>query len=68
MVSRADFETFPLIAKLIRWGIDAHMGILFGWPNQLLMAGLGIVFLAVIFDRIAQALGRRMQASLHQEG
>lgn len=33
-----------------------------------LMAGLGIVFLAVIFDRIAQALGRRMQASLHQEG
>ena len=33
-----------------------------------LMAGLGIVFLAVIFDRIAQALGRRMQANLHQEG
>ncbi|SFC53903.1 Uncharacterized iron-regulated membrane protein [Bosea sp. CRIB-10] len=42
VVSRADFETFPLIAKLIRWGIDAHMGILFGWPNQLLMAGLGL--------------------------
>ncbi len=42
IVSRADFETFPLIAKLIRWGIDAHMGILFGWPNQLLMAGLGL--------------------------
>lgn len=33
-----------------------------------LMAGLGIVLLAVIFDRIAQAFGRRMQASLHREG
>ncbi|MEZ2410371.1 PepSY-associated TM helix domain-containing protein [Bosea sp. RCC_152_1] len=42
VVSRADFETFPLIAKLIRWGIDAHMGVLFGLPNQLLMAALGI--------------------------
>ncbi|RXT57382.1 hypothetical protein B6S44_02865 [Bosea sp. Tri-44] len=45
VVSRADFETFPLIAKLIRWGIDAHMGILFGLPNQLLMAGLGIALM-----------------------
>lgn len=45
VVSRADFETFPLIAKLIRWGIDAHMGILFGLPNQLLMAGLGIALI-----------------------
>lgn len=42
VVGRADFESFPLIAKLIRWGIDAHMGILFGWPNQLLMAALGL--------------------------
>lgn len=33
-----------------------------------LMAGLGIVLLAVVFDRIAQAYGRRMQASLHREG
>jgi glycine betaine/proline transport system permease protein len=30
-----------------------------------LTAGLGIVFLAVIFDRIAQAYGRRMQQHLH---
>ena len=33
-----------------------------------LLAGLGIVLLAVIFDRIAQAFGRRMQANLHREG
>ncbi|MCP4071211.1 MAG: proline/glycine betaine ABC transporter permease [Hyphomicrobiales bacterium] len=30
-----------------------------------LLAGLGIVFLAIIFDRIAQAYGRRMQQHLH---
>ncbi len=47
VVSRADFETFPLIAKLIRWGIDLHMGILFGWPNQMLMAGLGIALIVL---------------------
>ena len=33
-----------------------------------LLAGLGIVFLAIIFDRIAQAYGRRMQKSLKLEG
>jgi len=32
-----------------------------------LLAGLGIVFLAVIFDRIAQAYGRRMQQHLNIE-
>jgi len=30
-----------------------------------LLAGLAIVFLAIIFDRIAQAYGKRMQAHLH---
>ncbi len=33
-----------------------------------LLAGLGIVFLAIIFDRIAQAYGRRMQQHLNIEG
>ena len=32
-----------------------------------LLAGLGIVFLAVIFDRIAQGYGRKMQQHLHLE-
>lgn len=48
IVSRADFATFPLVAKLIRWGIDTHMGILFGWPNQLLMAAFGIALSTLI--------------------
>jgi uncharacterized iron-regulated membrane protein len=42
VTSRADFATFPLIAKLIRWGIDMHMGILFGVLNQILMAAVGL--------------------------
>ncbi|SFB52798.1 Uncharacterized iron-regulated membrane protein [Rhizobium sp. NFR07] len=48
VTSRADFETFPIIAKLIRWGIDAHMGVLFGVANQLFMATLGIALMVSI--------------------
>ncbi|ODC02609.1 hypothetical protein BFW38_02635 [Terasakiispira papahanaumokuakeensis] len=54
VISRADFAEFPLIAKLIRWGIDAHMGILFGWPNQLMLAAFGITLCVMII------LGYRM--------
>ena len=32
-----------------------------------LIAGLGIVVLAITFDRIAQSYGRRVQANLHRE-
>lgn len=42
VVDRTDFNRFPLAAKLTRWGIDAHMGILFGWPNQLLVAAVAL--------------------------
>ncbi|MCU4413577.1 PepSY domain-containing protein [Acinetobacter sp. WU_MDCI_Axc73] len=37
VVDHLYFEQFPLAAKLTRWGVDAHMGILFGWPNQVLL-------------------------------
>ncbi|MCD1631220.1 PepSY-associated TM helix domain-containing protein [Marinobacter shengliensis] len=48
------FENFPLAAKLTRWGIDAHMGILFGLPNQLLVAAcaLGLCVLIVLGYRM----------------
>lgn len=59
IVSRADFATFPLIAKLIRWGIDTHMGILFGWVNQLLMAAFGIALSAMIVIGYAMWWRRR---------
>jgi uncharacterized iron-regulated membrane protein len=48
ITSRADFATFPPVAKLIRWGIDAHMGILFGLANQIVMAVLGIALMTMI--------------------
>ncbi|KAF1042917.1 MAG: hypothetical protein GAK35_02472 [Herbaspirillum frisingense] len=48
ITSRADFADFPLIAKLIRWGVDAHMGILFGVANQIMMAAFGIALTAMI--------------------
>ena len=39
------FADWPLAAKLSRWGIDAHMGLLFGLVNQIVLAvvclGLG---------------------------
>jgi uncharacterized iron-regulated membrane protein len=31
VLDRTRFEDFPLMAKLTRWGVDFHMGILFGW-------------------------------------
>lgn len=37
---RADFATFPLAAKLAQWGIAAHMGVLFGLANQVLLAAV----------------------------
>lgn len=48
ITSRADFATFTLIPRLIRWGIDAHMGVLFSVANQTLMAGLALGLIAMI--------------------
>jgi uncharacterized iron-regulated membrane protein len=48
VISRADFATFPIIAKLIRWGIDLHMGVLFGVANQVIMALLGLALIGTI--------------------
>ena len=42
VVSHAEFEQFPLIAKLIRWGVDLHMGVLFGVVNQVILAFFGV--------------------------
>ncbi|MFI9010082.1 PepSY-associated TM helix domain-containing protein [Actinosynnema sp. NPDC053489] len=54
VVDEVRFADYPFAAKLARWGIDVHMGVLFGWPNQLLMLaiGLGLVALVVLGYRI----------------
>lgn len=43
------FEDWPLAAKLARWGIDAHMGLLFGLANQIVLAlvVLGLIALVI---------------------
>ncbi|MGI5131177.1 PepSY-associated TM helix domain-containing protein [Pseudonocardia sp. CA-107938] len=43
------FDEWPLAAKLTRWGIDAHMGLLFGLANQVILAvlALGIICLVI---------------------
>lgn len=38
VVDRVDFADWPFMAKMTDWAIDAHMGLLFGWINQLLLA------------------------------
>jgi uncharacterized iron-regulated membrane protein len=48
VVDRVDFADWPLLAKLTRWGINAHMGTLFGWVNQLLLAALAVGLICVI--------------------
>lgn len=54
VVDRVRFADFPLVAKLTRWGVDAHMGVLFGLPNQLLLAAFGLGLCSMI------VLGYRM--------
>lgn len=41
IVDHVYFDQFPPLAKLTRWGVDFHMGILFGLPNQLLLTAFG---------------------------
>lgn len=49
-VDRTDFADHPVMAKLARWGVDAHMGVLFGLPNQLLLVvtALGLATMVVL--------------------
>ncbi|GHF17976.1 peptidase [Amycolatopsis deserti] len=42
------FEDWPLAAKLARWGIDAHMGLLFGLGNQIVLAVVMAGLIALI--------------------
>lgn len=42
IVDHTRFADFPLLAKLTRWGVDAHMGILFGIWNQAILVIFGI--------------------------
>lgn len=66
VTDQTDFATFPLAAKLTRWGIDLHMGVLFGIANQIVLAliAAGLVTLMVwgyvmAWRRLRTASGQR---------
>ncbi len=66
VTDESDFDTFPLAAKLTRWGIDLHMGVLFGLVNQVALAliAAGLVTLmgwgyAMAWRRLRAASGQR---------
>src|SRR5690606_6506666 len=48
VVDRTRFDDFPLAAKLTRWGIDAHMGALFGVANQLVLIAFAVCLIVMI--------------------
>ncbi len=48
VLDRTRFGDFPLMAKLTRWGVDFHMGILFGLANQLLLIAFGVALCVLI--------------------
>ncbi|GAA0425743.1 hypothetical protein Acor_54310 [Acrocarpospora corrugata] len=49
VVDRLDFADWPFMAKMANWTIDAHMGILFGLVNQLVLVALAVWISYVIF-------------------
>ncbi|MFF0909117.1 PepSY-associated TM helix domain-containing protein [Microbacterium enclense] len=48
VTDRVDFADFPLLAKLSRWGVDLHMGTMFGLANQLVLFALAIGIAALV--------------------
>ncbi|MFF8970154.1 PepSY-associated TM helix domain-containing protein [Streptomyces sp. NPDC014995] len=54
------FEDYPVLAKLTRWGIDLHTGVLFGLVNQiaLMLLALALILLIVWGYRMWWQRGR----------
>ncbi|MDV3123685.1 PepSY domain-containing protein [Mycobacterium sp. 21AC1] len=48
ITDRVDFAQWPVLAKLTEWTIEAHMGLLFGIPNQIVLALTVIGLIAII--------------------
>jgi uncharacterized iron-regulated membrane protein len=48
VVDHTRFADFPLMAKLTRWGVDFHMGLLFGLVNQILLIIFGLALCVMI--------------------
>ncbi|MGV9799022.1 PepSY-associated TM helix domain-containing protein [Mycobacterium sp. NPDC003449] len=48
ITDRVNFADWPLLAKLTEWTIEAHMGLLFGIANQIVLALTAIGLITVI--------------------
>ncbi|QWC83860.1 PepSY domain-containing protein [Nocardioidaceae bacterium] len=48
VVDTVRFDSIPLMAKAASWGIDLHMGVLFGWVSAIAMFGLALALVAMI--------------------
>ncbi|MFF8292620.1 PepSY-associated TM helix domain-containing protein [Streptomyces sp. NPDC016309] len=48
VIDELRFADYPVLAKLTRFGIDAHMGVLFGLPNQLALAALMVALVLLV--------------------
>ena len=69
-IDKVEFSKFPLMAKLTRWGIDVHMGTLFGLVNQIMVGfmSLGICALVVTgYWMWIKRRGWRFRNSLYSE-
>ncbi len=42
------FADYPVLAKLTRWGIDLHTGILFGLANQIALMALALALILLV--------------------
>ncbi|MET9700720.1 PepSY domain-containing protein [Streptomyces sp. NPDC006529] len=49
VIDELRFSDYPLLAKLTRFGIDGHMGLLFGPVNQLALAALALAVMFLVF-------------------
>lgn len=48
VLDRVNFADWPMAGKLAEWGVDAHMGLLFGVVNQLFLAALALGLICMI--------------------
>jgi uncharacterized iron-regulated membrane protein len=48
VTDRVDAADWPFLAKLTNWAIDAHMGVLFGIANQIILALTAIGLIAIV--------------------
>ena len=48
VTDRVNFADWPFLAKLTDWAIDAHMGVLFGLVNQIVLALTAIGLIMIV--------------------